>query len=126
MVVSKPRVFSTLDLSDLAWQMNLSEEQAAQTAFTVPGQGQFQWNRTPLGVIGAQASFHRLLTTVLKDLPGVLVHIDRVIVYSQHWDPHVKTLRQVLMALRKHGLTLNLRRSQLGTNSADVMGFRIA
>ena len=57
--------------------MNLSQEQAAQTAFTVPGQGQFQWNRKPLGVIGAQASFHRLLTTVLTGLPGVLIHIDR-------------------------------------------------
>ena len=105
---SKPKVFSTLDLSDLAWQMNLSEEQAAQTAFTVPGQGQFQWNRTPLGVIGAQASFHCLLTAILKDLPVVLVHINRVIVYHQHWDHHLKTLQQVLAALQKHSLTLNL------------------
>ena len=42
METSKPKVFSTLDLSDLAWQMNLTQKQAAQTAFTVPGQGQFQ------------------------------------------------------------------------------------
>ena len=123
---SKPKVFSTLDLSDLAWQMNLSQEQAAQTAFTVPGRGQFQWNRTPLGVLGAQAAFHRLLTTVLTGLPDVLVHIDRVIIYSQHWDHHLKTLRQALSALQKHGLTINLQKSQLGTDSADVMGFRIA
>ena len=126
MEASKPKVLATLDLSDLAWQMNLPQEQAAQTAFTVPGQGQFQWNRTPLGVIGAQASFHRLLTTVLAGLPGVLVHIDHVIVYSQHWDHHLKTLRQALMSLQKHGLTLNLQRSQLGTDSADVLGFRVA
>ena len=122
METSKPKVFSTLDLSDLAWQMNLSQEQAAQTAFTVLGQGQFQWNRTLLGVIGAQASFHRLLTTVLKDLPGVLVHIDRVIIYHQHSDHHLKTLQQVLAALQ----TLDLQRSQLGTDSTDVMDFRIA
>ena len=30
------------------------------------------------------------------------------------------------MAPQKHGLTLNLQKSQLGTDSADVMGFRIA
>ena len=124
--VSKPKVFSTLDLSDLAWQMNLLQEQAAQTAFTVPGQGRFQWNRTPPGVIGAQASFHRLLTAVLKGLPGPLVHIDRVVIYNQHWDNHLQTLHQVLTALQKHGLTLNLQRSRLGTDSADVMGFHIA
>ena len=103
--------------------MNLSQEQAAQTAFTVPGQGQFQWNRTLLGVIGAQASFHLLLTTVLRDIKGVLIHTDRVIVYHQHWEEHLTTLRLVL---QKHGLTLNLQRLQLGTDSADVMGFRIA
>lgn len=41
--VSKPKIFLPLDLSDLAWQMNLSQEQAVQTAFTIPGDGQFQW-----------------------------------------------------------------------------------
>ena len=63
---------------------------------------------------------------MLTGLPGVLIHIDRVIVYSQHWDHHLKTLRQALTALQKHGLTLNLRKSRLGTDFADVMGFRIA
>ena len=80
----------------------------------------------PLGVIGAQASFHRLLTTVLTGLSGVLIHIDRVNIYSLHWDHHLKTLRQALTALQKHSLTPNLKKSQLGTDSADVMGFRVA
>ena len=53
METSKHKVFSTLDLSILAWQMNLPQEQAAKTSFMVPGQGQFQWIRTPLGLIGA-------------------------------------------------------------------------
>ena len=44
MEMSKPKILSTLDLSDLAWQINVCQEQEAQTAFTVPGQGQFQWN----------------------------------------------------------------------------------
>ena len=60
------------------------------------------------------------------DLPGVLIHIDRVIIYHQHWEDHLKMLRLVLSALQKHGLTLNLQRSQLGTDSSDVMGFCIA
>ena len=46
--------------------------------------------------------------------------------YHQDWEEHLATLPRILQAFQKHGLTLNLRRSQLGTNSADVMGFRIA
>ena len=65
---SKPKIFSSLDLSDHAWQMRLSQDQAAQTAFTIPGHCQFQWNHTPLGVLGAQASFHLLLLALLRDM----------------------------------------------------------
>lgn len=54
---SKPKIFSTLDLSNLVWQMNFLEEQAAHTAFTTPGQGQFQWKQTPLGVMGPKRPF---------------------------------------------------------------------
>ena len=106
--------------------MNLSQEEATQTAFTVPGQGQFQWNGTPWGIIGAQASIHGLPTTVLRDVKGALIHIDRVIVYHHHWDEHLATLRLIHLAFQKHGLTLNLQHSQLGTDSTEVMGFRIA
>ena len=88
--------------SDLAWQMNLSEEQAAHTAFTIPGQGQFQWNQTPLGIPGAQAAFHRLLESLVGHLPGLLVHIDRIIVYHRHWDEHKKTLDQVFQIMQKN------------------------
>jgi hypothetical protein len=56
----RPRFFSTLDLSDYAWQMRLNQEQASATAFTLPGKGQYQWTQTPLGILGAEASFHRL------------------------------------------------------------------
>ena len=76
-------MFLTLDLSDHEWQMNLSQEQGAIPAFTIQGQGQFQWNRTPLRVLGAQASFHRLLLAILHNIMGVLVHMDQINVYHQ-------------------------------------------
>ena len=123
--VSKPKIFLPLDLSDLAWQMNLSQEQAVQTAFTIPGDGQFQWKWTPLGLLDAQASFHRLLSAILHDISGVLVHIDWVIVYYQQWDNHLQTLNKVLKALKDNGLRLNLHWSQVGTDSANIMGFQI-
>ena len=66
----QPGFFSTVDLSGLAWQMTLNQEQATTTPFTLPGQGQFQWTQTPLGILGAEASFHRLLTSILANYPA--------------------------------------------------------
>ena len=75
----QPLFFFPLDLSGLAWQMTLNQEQATTTAFTLPGRGPFQWTQTPLGVIGAETLLHRLLSSLFSKLPGTLVHIDRVI-----------------------------------------------
>ena len=54
--------------------MMLNQEQATTTAFTLPGQGQFQWTQTPLGILGAEASFHGLLTSIFGKLPSLLAH----------------------------------------------------
>ena len=99
----KPKIIT--DLSNYAWQMHLSKEQATQTAITVPGHGQFQWDRTPVGVVGAQASFRRLLLAILYDIVGVLVHIDRNMVYHQPSDDHLQTLDNVIKSLNDNGLT---------------------
>ena len=79
----QPRFFSTVDLSGLAWQMTLNQEQATTTAFTLPGQGQFQWTQTPLGILRAEASFHRLFSLIFGKLPGLLVHVNRLILFHQ-------------------------------------------
>lgn len=47
--------------------MALNQEQATTTAFTLPGQGQFQWTQTPLGNLGDEASFHWLLTSIFGE-----------------------------------------------------------
>ena len=50
-------VFSTLDLTAGFWQQVLHQDSRPCTAFTVPDKGQFQWVTTPMGLLGAPASF---------------------------------------------------------------------
>jgi hypothetical protein len=38
-------IFSTLDLTSGFWQMQLDEKSQTLTAFTIPGQGQYQWHQ---------------------------------------------------------------------------------
>ena len=121
----QPRFFSTVDLSGLAWQMMLNQEQATTTAFTLPGQGQFQWTQTPLGILGAEALFHQLLTSIFRKLPGLLVHVNRLILFNQTWEQHTQNLAQVLALLERHQLKVNPDKTRMGTDDASVMGFHI-
>ena len=121
----QPQFFSTVDLSGLAWQMTLNQEQATTTAFTLPGQGQFQWTQTPLGILGAEASFHRLLSAIFGQLPGLLVHIDKLVLFNQTWEQHLQNLEQVFTLLERHQLKVNPGKTRLGTNDASIMGFHI-
>ena len=105
--------------------MTLNQEQATTTAFTMPGQGQFQWTQTPLGILGAEASFHRLLTSIFGKLPGLLVHVDQLILFNQTWEQHTQNLTQVFALLERHQLKINPDKTRLGTDDALVMGFHI-
>jgi hypothetical protein len=50
-------LFTTIDLTAGFWQMLLHPKSRPYTAFTVPGQGQFQWITSPMGLLGCPASF---------------------------------------------------------------------
>jgi hypothetical protein len=43
-------IFSTLDLTSGFWQMQLDEKSQPLMAFTIPGQGQYQWITSPMGL----------------------------------------------------------------------------
>jgi hypothetical protein len=59
------KLFSKIDLTSGFWQMFLSLEFREYTAFTLPGIGQFKWNASPAGLIGATGSFQRLMEMVI-------------------------------------------------------------
>ena len=44
--------------------------------FSGPGKGQFQWVTTPMGLLGAPASFQRLMEKVVEDIHNTQVYIN--------------------------------------------------
>ena len=55
--------------------MLLETSSQPYTAFTVPGQGQFQWVTLPMGLFGCPASFQHMMEAVVKGLEGIIVYI---------------------------------------------------
>ncbi len=118
-------LFTTIDLTAGFWQMLLQPKSRPYTAFTLPGKGQFQWVTTPMGLLGAPASFQRLMEKVVEDIKNVLVYIDDLLLHSNHHPEHLKLLDTVLHRLTQHGIKMNLQKCVFGSPEVTYLGFQL-
>lgn len=122
---SESKIFSTIDLTSGFWQMVLKPKCRPYTAFTVYGMGQFEFQTSPMGLLGCPASFQRLMELVMKDFPNVLVYIDEILVHTKTHEEHCKILTMVLRRLRKHNLKIRLEKCHFATTSVEYLGFKL-
>nr|XP_025037655.1 uncharacterized protein LOC112544857 [Pelodiscus sinensis] len=114
---------STLDLTKGYWQIPLSPEAQAKTAFATPF-GLYQFRNMPFGLHGAAATFQRLMNQVLRDHQDyAAAYIDDIVIFSESWEEHLGHIASVLGALRKAGQTANPKKCQFGR--AEVSRVRI-
>ena len=100
------KYFSTLDLSNAYLQLPLAE--SSKEFLTInTHQGLYQFNRLPFGVASAPAIFQRTMETLLRDLPGVAVYLDDILIMGRCLDEHLQNLDRVLERLAAAGLRLN-------------------
>jgi hypothetical protein len=75
-------IFSTLDLQSGYWQLPVNKSDQEKTAFCPgPGIGLYQFCRMPFGLTGAPSSFQRLMDTVLRGLPFILIYLDDILIH---------------------------------------------
>ena len=93
--------FSTLDLKSGYWQVPITEQDKAKTAFRTSSGQLFEFNQVPFGLCNAPATFSGLMDRVLAGLhwETCLFYLDDIIVFSSTWEEHLARLRQVLSDL---------------------------
>ena len=89
--------FSTLDLKCGYWQVPITEQDKAKTAFRTSSGQLFEFNQVPFGLCNAPATFSRLMDRFLAGLhwETCLFYLDHIIIFSSTWEEHLARLRQV-------------------------------
>ena len=102
--------FSVLDMKSGYYQIPIAEQHKERTAFTVGSVGFFEYNRMPMGLVNAPATYQRLMEESLGDLLHRIcfIYLDDAIVFSgSSFDEHLDRLRTVFRRLQEQGIKLS-------------------
>ena len=102
--MSGHKFFTRMDCSKGYWQVCLPDNCKHLTAFETP-QGLFQFKTMPFGLVNSGATFCRLMRQVLANVPNVDSFVDDMWIFTETWEAHMTSLRQVLDRLRSAKLT---------------------
>jgi len=123
--VGQASIMSTIDLNKGYYQVEMREEDIDKTAF-VCHKGYFEFLRMPFGLKNAPAAFQKLTSQILETCAEFATpYIDDIVIFSTAWHEHIQHVRDVLLRLRKAGLTASPKKCRWGCEMVEFLGHRI-
>ena len=122
--LSGAKLFSKLDTNSGFWQVPLAKCSRLLTTFITPF-GRYCFNRLPFGISSAPEIFQKKMSAVLEGIPGVLCHLDDVLVYGKDSQEHDSRLIAVLERIRAAGITVNPTKCEFAKTQLTFLGHLI-
>ena len=119
--LSKDHYFTKFDLSKGYWQIPLRESDKIKTAF-LTSNGLYHFNMMPFGLVNAPATFTRIMRTLLCGMQFVDNFIDDILIHTETWPSHIKTLKELLYRLQKSNLTAKPSKCVVGMEKVEFLG----
>ena len=91
------------------------------TTFLTPF-GRFCYNKLPFGISSAPEHFQRRMNNILAGIPGIVCHVDDVLIFGENQKEHDDRLTTALQAIQKAGLTLNHEKCQFNKSCISFLG----
>ena len=122
--LGKKKFFSSMDLLNGYFQMEVEESDRHLTAFTVRS-GHYQYKRVPFGLKNAPFEFTKFMRYVLHGIEDVLFYMDDVLITSDSLEAHEAKLREVFTRLREQGVTLKKEKCHLFRTGVKFLGYMV-
>ena len=116
-VSSKARFFTKVDAAQGYHQIELDEESQLLTTFITPW-GRFKYLRGNMGLNSTGDEYNRRGDLAMADLPNMVKVVDDILLFDEHYDDHLKSVRGMLERCRRH--TITLRPSKFVLAAAEV------
>lgn len=84
--------------------------------------GCFCFNKLPFGISSAPEVFQHHINDILSGLPGVLCHVDDILVFGGTPGEHDRRLQAVLEQIKDAGVTLNAEKCQFSQTLITFLG----
>ena len=122
---SKSRFFAKVDLTQGFHQVPLAEDHRIFSAFKTY-MGTYQYLRMPMGIKGAPQYFQMCMTKVLEGLEDKCqTYIDDILIHGKTEAELIDNLEKVYERLSKVGLTANPKKTLIGMEKLDYLGYTI-
>ena len=115
------KYFSVLDANSGYWQIKLDEASSLLCTFNTPW-GRFRYTRLPFGIKTAGDIFIQEINSILRDIKGVDVVADDILVYGSTIEEHNHRLEAVLKRANEVDLRLNPQKSQICKTEVPYVG----
>lgn len=120
--------FTSLDLKDGFYHINVAAESIKFTAFTTPF-GLFEFLKCPFGVKPAPANFTRYVNKVLDKFirsGEVVVFIDDFVIATVTLERHLEVLQEIFEVCVKNKLQLRIDKCKFLFKEIEYLGYKIS
>ena len=115
------KVFTTLDLKDGYWQIELDKESSLLCTFATPF-GRYRFTRMPFGISSASEVFQKKNEATFEGIPGIHIVADDIIIAASTVQEHDSILQQVLERAKECNVRFNFDKLQLRVSEVKYLG----
>lgn len=121
--LGKCSYFTTLDLAQGFFQLEMHPNSIEKTAFTV-NNGHYEYLRMPFGLKNAPSTFQRVMDNILREHlhKFCFVYMDDVVIFSKSLQEHLNHLKLIFQKFREYNLKIQLDKSEFLQKQVAFLG----
>ena len=125
-------IFSSLDLKNAFWQLDVRPSDTKYTAFS-NNRGNFEYNKLPQGLTYASSNFQKFINYVMHGTDSfcfccvdVLMFYVDILVFSKNEEQHKIHLHKIANRLNAYSLKLNMKKCLIGLIEITALGYTLS